>query len=113
MSDLLGGVCLLVGNVIECFKEHGRQTHCIAGIGSSDSRFAFPPFLCPQAAEKEAYLLRYHLARCLTFLVECDPAVTSRHRVRVRRLLEALLDDNCQSVRLQAARANNLWHLKV
>ncbi|KAL5970031.1 hypothetical protein TSMEX_002229 [Taenia solium] len=57
--------------------------------------------------------LRFNLARCLRFLVDLPPVATARHRGTVRRLLEDLLDDNCQSVRLEAARAHNDWCLKV
>ncbi|KAM3173680.1 hypothetical protein ACTXT7_012072 [Hymenolepis weldensis] len=57
--------------------------------------------------------LRFNLARCLRFLVDLPPSVTSRHRSNVSRLLEDLLDDDCQSVRLEAAQANNEWCLKV
>uniref|UniRef100_A0A5K3ELX7 MMS19 nucleotide excision repair protein n=2 Tax=Mesocestoides corti TaxID=53468 RepID=A0A5K3ELX7_MESCO len=57
--------------------------------------------------------LHFNLARCLRFLVGLSPSVTSRHRVGVRRLLEGLLDDDCQSVRLEASRAYNEWCLKV
>nr|CDS33417.1 dna repair:transcription protein met18:mms19 [Hymenolepis microstoma] len=57
--------------------------------------------------------LRFNLARCLRFLVDLPPSVTSRHRNGVKRLLEDLLDDDCQSVRLEAARANNEWCIKV
>ncbi|VDO03063.1 unnamed protein product [Rodentolepis nana] len=57
--------------------------------------------------------LRFNLARCLRFLVDLPPPVTSRHRKGVKLLLEDLLDDNCQSVRLEAARANNEWCVKV
>nr|CDS16337.1 dna repair:transcription protein met18:mms19 [Echinococcus granulosus] len=62
---------------------------------------------------RTASSLRFNLARCLRFLVDLPPAVTARHRGAIRRLLEDLLDDDCQSVRLEAARAHNDWCLKV
>ncbi|VDL95692.1 unnamed protein product [Schistocephalus solidus] len=66
----------------------------------------------PATAEREARM-RYHLAVCLSALVDFPAPITARHKGRVRRVLEHLLDDDCRSVRLQASRANIRWYLRV
>ncbi|KAL7061599.1 hypothetical protein AAHC03_01449 [Spirometra sp. Aus1] len=66
----------------------------------------------PAKVEREARM-RYHLAVCLSTLVDFPAPITARHKGRVRRILEQLLDDDCRSVRLQASRANIRWYLRV
>ncbi|KAM7540571.1 hypothetical protein Aperf_G00000033015 [Anoplocephala perfoliata] len=115
-----------------CLKVIARMAAAQRSSSSSSNTSSVPLLSSPDAAddflEKLAALkltcsatgssastssLRFNLARCLRFLVDLPQSVMARHRGSVRRLLEDLLDDDCQSVRLEAARANNEWYLKV